>query len=197
MLFFRGFRTNGNTDLLIPFIMESHLKNRELKNMRSIKKIFINGVMIFAILFGLMVSATARPTFEEAKAQAEKGDSLYQAILGDHYTDGKGVRQDYATALYWYQKSANQGNSFGQFRIGMAYFLGKGVRQDYSKALEWFKKSANQNNDSAQGIIGSMYEQGIGVRQNKTIAKEWFGKSCDNGNQNGCDFYRKMNEQGY
>lgn len=165
--------------------------------MQALKNIIVNWAMILTLLFGLTLSATAATSFEEVKVLAESGDSFYQDYLGNHYKEGRGVRQDYSKAFYWYQKSANQGYSGGQFSVGAAYSDGRGVRQDYSKALEWLKKSAKQNNEFAQSYIGTMYENGQGVRQNKTTAKEWYGKACDNGYQSGCDWYRKLNEQGY
>lgn len=162
--------------------------------MLSLKRILINISMIFALLFGLISSATASESiFEETKARAEKGSSFNQAYLGQQYLDG----QDYSKAAEWYEKSANQGNSDGQFGLGYLYSSGLGVRQDYSKALEWFKKAAKQNHKGAQGSIGILYESGLGIRQNKTIAKEWYGKACDNGSQQSCDLYRRLNEQGY
>lgn len=165
--------------------------------MQSLKKIFINALLMSALLFGLTVSAMAKPTFEEVKVLAEKGDSYYQGYLGSYYDNGEGVQQDYVKAFYWYQRSANQGDKFSEFSVGHAYAEGEGVRQDYAKALQWYQKAANQNNSNAQGAIGDMYKLGHGVRQNKATAKEWYGKSCDNGNQEGCDFYRELNEQGY
>jgi|26BtaG_2_1085354.scaffolds.fasta_scaffold03857_3 hypothetical protein len=166
--------------------------------MLSLKKILINISIIFALLFGVISSATAsESSFEETKARAEKGSSFDQVYLGQHYMDGIGVRQDYSKAFEWYKKAADQGDSNGQFNVGYLYSSGLGVRQDYSKAFEWYNKSAKQNSKIAQASIGILYESGLGIRQNKTMAKEWYGKSCDNGFQGGCDHYRRLNEQGY
>nr|WP_181716989.1 tetratricopeptide repeat protein [Psychrobacter sp.]QJS05536.1 sel1 repeat protein [Psychrobacter sp.] len=167
--------------------------------MQALKNIVINAAMSWALLFGLTTAATATPTsdFEQTKVRAEQGISLSQVVLGGYYADGIGVRQDYAKAFYWYQKSADQGHSGGQFQMGQAYRSGQGVRQDYAKAFYWYQKSANQNNRNAQSAVGISYELGDGVRQNKTTAKEWYGKSCDNGQQIGCDQYKRLNEQGY
>lgn len=166
--------------------------------MKSLKNIVINGFIVLGLSFGLMVSATADYSLEEVEVGAERGDRIAQSILGSYYRDGRGVRQDYAKAFYWYQKSADQGYSGGQYYVGNSYISGQGVRQDYNKALEWFKKSAKQNNPVAQSTIGLMYEFGKGVRQNNTIAKEWYGKACDNGYQEGgCDHYKRLNEKGY
>jgi len=164
--------------------------------MQSLKKTFTYVLMMMALAFGITAPAAAS-TFEEAKALAEQGDSFYQNYLGYYYQDGKGVRQDYSKAFYWFKKSADQGNLPGQFSVAYAYANGEGVRQDYSKAFYWFKKSADQNHIPAQIYIATMYEAGEGVRQNKSVAKEWYGKGCDNGDQVSCDQYKKLNLQGY
>ncbi len=44
------------------------------------------------------------------KDLAKKGDELAQFKLGECYSNGRGVEQDYAKAVYWYTKSAEQGN---------------------------------------------------------------------------------------
>lgn len=165
--------------------------------MQSLKNIVINAAMMLVLLFGLIVSAIADDIIDRLKVQAEQGDAIAQAGLGSMYAQGKGVRQDYSKAFYWYQKSADQGLSGAQVTLGIAYNQGEGVRQDNSKALYWLRKAADQNNTSAQVYIGTIYELGEGVRQNQTTAKEWYGMACDNGDQYGCDLYKELNEQGY
>lgn len=172
---------------------------REITTMQSLKKIFTNGLIIFGLSLGLTVSAAAISAldFEEDKARALRGNSFDQNYLGYYYRDGKGVRQDYAEAFYWFKKAADQGSTSGQINVGTAYVYGQGVRKDYDEAFKWYQKAANRNNRYAQFQIGIMYDSGQGVSQNKTLAKEWYGKACDNGNQYGCDLYRELNEQGH
>lgn len=176
--------------------------------MKPLKNIATYGLIVLGLLFGLTVSATAetekiqldseiQSSFERAKAQAEQGNALNQAILGGLYFYGIGVRQNKEKSFYWFQQSANQGYVGGQSGLAFAYYVGSGTSQDYAKAIQWFSKSADQNDRISQLMIGSIYEDGNGVTKNKTTAKEWYGKSCDNGYQDGCDRYRKLNEQGY
>ena len=113
------------------------------------------------------------------------------------YTNGQGVRQDYAQAVQWYRKAAEQGLANAQSNLGVMYKEGRGVRQDDAQAVQWYRKAAEQGDAQAQYNLGVMYDNGQGVRQNYKIAKEWFGKACDNGLQLGCDAYRKLNQQGY
>jgi len=43
------------------------------------------------------------------KPNAEDGDAPSQYLLGRLYMQGKGVKQDYTRAAYWFQQSAAQG----------------------------------------------------------------------------------------
>ena len=131
------------------------------------------------------------------KISSKVGVLLSQEKLGLIYSEGKGVRQDYATAAKWYQKAAENGLSSSQFTLGLIYSEGKGVRQDYATAAKWYQKAAEQSNPSAKNNLGLLYEKGQGVRQNKSEAKELYGQACDSGIQLSCDNYRKLNEQGY
>lgn len=45
---------------------------------------------------------------------AEHGDSDCQTILGDIYSEGEGVKQDYAEAAKWYQMAAEHGDNDAQ-----------------------------------------------------------------------------------
>jgi TPR repeat protein len=54
------------------------------------------------------------------------------------YRKGKGVTQDYVTAVKWYRKAADQGNASAQFNLGNMYRKGRGVTQDYVQAHMWY-----------------------------------------------------------
>ena len=47
----------------------------------------------------------------ELRPFAEQGDADAQFVLGVMYGEGKGVTQNYKTALKWYGLSAKQGNA--------------------------------------------------------------------------------------
>ncbi|KAF9129449.1 hypothetical protein BGW39_004173 [Mortierella sp. 14UC] len=80
--------------------------------------------------------STATPDITEMMMNARLGDKYAQLALGDLYKAGKGVHQNYQTALDWYQKAANQGLAYAQFSVGNFYDYSRGVHKDYSKAME-------------------------------------------------------------
>jgi hypothetical protein len=74
--------------------------------------------------------------------RAEAGDPLAQSYLGFMYETGRGVPQDYATAVYWYRRAANQGETTAQSRLGLLYDKGQGVSQNYIEAHAWLNLAA-------------------------------------------------------
>ena len=53
--------------------------------------------------------------FDWCLLTATQGDDVKQNKLGRMYQTGRGVSQDYASALKWYYQSAAQGNSDAQY----------------------------------------------------------------------------------
>jgi hypothetical protein len=58
------------------------------------------------------------------------------------YEKGRGVRQDYSTALIWFRKAAGQGYASPQNNLGLMYERGRGVRKDVVRALMWYTVAA-------------------------------------------------------
>jgi TPR repeat protein len=73
---------------------------------------------------------------------AETGDPRAQFYLGFMYETGRGVPQDYVTAVYWYRRAANQGETTAQCRLGLLYDKGQGIAQNYVEAHKWLNLAA-------------------------------------------------------
>ncbi|KAF9309972.1 hypothetical protein BGZ91_007229, partial [Linnemannia elongata] len=112
---------------------------------------------------------------------ASHGDRDAQVALGDMYSDGEGVAQDYQEAMDWYLMAAKQGHIYSQYNVGLYYNYGRGVPQDYAQAMKWFLKAANQGNGYAQYSIGLLYHYGLGVPQDYVQAMEWYLKAANQG----------------
>ena len=98
------------------------------------------------IALGLKQAAWAAnvPDFRETLQAAERGDAHAQALLGNMYANGQGVRQDDAEAVRWYRQAAAQGFAEAQYNLGVAYERGRGVRQDDAQAVQWYREAAEQ-----------------------------------------------------
>ncbi|KAG0371429.1 hypothetical protein BGX24_001680 [Mortierella sp. AD032] len=84
---------------------------------------------------------------------ANLGDKDAQVALGDMYRNGKGVQQDYQTAMVWYLRAADQGDSQGQSKVALLYRDGLGVRQHHATAIKWYLKAAEQGDSLHNGML--------------------------------------------
>ena len=136
------------------------------ENMKEKCKIFKMGMHMCAyvalglwLLSPILCALTAEeemvlkdlPVFRE---KANKGDPVYQAIMGGIYDDGIGVEKNIDEALKWYRKAVQKGNDTAQLRLGLCYELGNGVKQDYGEAVRLYSMSAKQGNEAAQARLG-------------------------------------------
>ena len=128
---------------------------------------------VVSLLLTLTCTAPAQSVVT-LKKQAESGSAYAQFILGTMYSQGHGVTQDYARAVYWYHKAAEQGYADAQGNLCAMYGDGHGVPQDYAQALAWCRKAAEQGLAPAQYSLGASYYQGLGVPQDYAEAYFWF-----------------------
>ncbi|MDD4869488.1 MAG: tetratricopeptide repeat protein [Kiritimatiellae bacterium] len=119
------------------------------------------------------ISLHAIMSVDAIKAKAEAGDVQFQIWLGDIYSMGKKVPQNYTEAAKWYLKAAEQGNASAQCHLGVMYCSGNGMKRNYEEAYKWFQKGADQNDEAAQLNLSKMYIDGVGVRQNYIEAYKW------------------------
>ena len=56
---------------------------------------------------------------------ANQGYARAQCQLGNMYSGGEGVPQDYKMAIEWYTKAANQGNDLAINNLGVMYLMRK------------------------------------------------------------------------
>ena len=118
-------------------------------------------------------------TFNETKANAERGDAAAQYKLGYAYEDGLGVTKDLSEAVKWFQKSAEQGNADAQWHLGKCYYYGRGTTKDSDAAIKWYQKAAEQGNAEAQSALGDIYHYGDGVAEDFAKAAMWYRKAAE------------------
>lgn len=105
--------------------------------------------------------------------KAEAGDAEAQFQLGQMYALGRGFKQNFNSALEWYEKAAAQGNAKARTALGLLYYYGAGVEQNIDKAGEWFEKAAAQNNATAQYYLETIAHD----KKDYTTAKNWAEQS--------------------
>jgi TPR repeat protein len=96
----------------------------------------------------------------------------FQAILGNFYETGSGIKKDINEAFKWYEKSANAGNALGEASLGALYYDGKGVSKDSAKAFQLFQKSAMKNDIRGMTGLAMCYYKGDGIEKDYDKAYE-------------------------
>ena len=120
-------------------------------------------------------------SLKKLRSLGEDGDARAQYFLGFIHYIGKGVPQDYKTAIKWYTLSAKQGNNLAQYNLGIMYSFGLGVVPDYKIALKWYTLSAENGNVLAQYNLGRLYYLGNGVKEDLVHAYMWINLSSLSG----------------
>ena len=106
-------------------------------------------LILFLYLLLYCFGNAQQTNLAETQKLAEQGNATAQYNLGTTYANGKGAKQSYSKAVYWYTKAAEQGNANAQNNLGVAYHNGNGVEQDKNKAIYWFRKACENFNDDA------------------------------------------------
>lgn len=68
--------------------------------------------------------------------------------------------RDYATAIKYYEKSANAGNVIALSNLGYCYYYGRSIPVDKTKAKECWEKAAIFGDIAAIYKLGDMYRNG-------------------------------------
>jgi TPR repeat protein len=106
---------------------------------------------------------------------------LAELNVGILYRDGIGVTPDLATALTWFQKSANGGNHFSEVVIGDAYWNGTApYPKDPAQAVSWYIRGATDPNEpGAARMLGIAYRDGAGVGTDRPTSLKWFRQAAE------------------
>lgn len=109
---------------------------------------------------------------------AVMGDDWSQEYLGRMYEEGRGVRQDQARALFWYELAASDGKDDDLcMKIAGMYADGLGTPVNYEKAVSYYEKAAEQGNRQAMKALEDIYSNGRpGVPRDVDVAEFWHNK---------------------
>ena len=112
---------------------------------------------------------------------AKNGDPLALFEIGARYTEGRGVKNDFAEAAKWYRLSADRGFAVAQYRLANFLEKGTGVAPDIAEAKRYYEMAANAGNASAMHNLAVIYASGKDGAQDYAKAVEWFTKAADYG----------------
>jgi TPR repeat protein len=116
---------------------------------------------------------------DEAQAtreEAEGGCAVAMYNLGDWYLDGsRGLRQDGAEAIRWFQRSADAGDADGLSLLGHCLCNGMGVAQNERLGLTYLTSGAERGSEYGCFLLGECFASGLhGLPQDAKQATAWF-----------------------
>jgi TPR repeat protein len=114
---------------------------------------------------------------DDARKEAQGGNSEAQWYLGHCYSTGQRVEKDLTAAASWFHKAADRGNKFGQFGIAVCYYNGQGVEKNDDEALKWFILAGENGHADAAYLAGSLTEQKGDIE----TARYYYLKALENG----------------
>ncbi|MGD9802076.1 MAG: hypothetical protein AB7E81_11955 [Hyphomicrobiaceae bacterium] len=112
---------------------------------------------------------------------AAQGDAAAQLEVATRLAEGKGVRQDFAEAARWYERSANQGQAIAQYRLATLYERGMGVKPDRVKAKALYEKSAEQGNLKAMHNLAVVSASSTAGSPDYATAARLFTRAAEHG----------------
>ena len=141
-------------------------------------------LLLLTAFLAVATMAMGQSDFAKYLSAAQQGDDAAQCMTGYYYYSGNdGAPQDYAQAVFWYNRAAEQGYAEAQWRLGYCYYNGEGTTKDLQSAAYWFRKAADQGNAWGLYLIGICYYNGDGVKQNTEMATYWWRKAAELGNE--------------
>lgn len=115
----------------------------------------------------------------EWRPLAQAGDADAQFNLGQAYKLGRGVTQDMAQAIAWFQRAAAQGHIQAEDNLGLVLYE-SGRRTD---ALSWLERSATRGEPRAQYVLAAELFNGQIVTRDWVRAYALMKRSADAGLQ--------------
>lgn len=112
---------------------------------------------------------------------AAKGDPSAEFEVGARFAEGKGMKQDFAEARRWYQRSAARGFAQSQYRLATFYERGLAVKQDNAQAKIWYQRAAEQGNVKAMHNLAVLSAGSTAKSPDYATAARWFQAAADFG----------------
>ncbi len=133
---------------------------------------------------GTGVAIDAAAGTQLLQAAALQGQTQAMHDLASCYAQGlNGLPLDPASALSYYEQSANLGSVDDQYELAATYYEGKLVPRDFDQTFKWAQKAGEQNSPEAQVLLAVLYKFGRGVAKDPQRSLEWMNRAATNGSE--------------
>lgn len=128
---------------------------------------------------GELPPASAGPMSLRLAAQA--GDPSAEFEVAARMAEGRGMPQDFAQAVIWYERSATRGFAPAQYRLASMYERGLGTAADLEAAKLWYKRAADQGHVKAMHNLAVLIAGTTSGAPDYPAAAQWFQLAADYG----------------
>lgn len=111
---------------------------------------------------------------------AEAGETDSMRFFGSHYSSGRDIQSDLATAFSWYMRAAERNDAKAQFNVAVMCAQGRGTKVDIEKSEKYFKLAAYNGDVDAQFIHGMKLFKSAD-KKIKDQGITWLFAAADNG----------------
>ncbi len=155
-------------------------------------------LVCFAQQSDTLSSSLCRPMPKDLPAireQAQGGDAVAEYKIGRSMLSPRPTYDEIATAMPWFQRSAEQGYAPAQYMFGGMFRDGRWRKPQ--QLIFWWTKAAEQGEVQAQLWLGTMYEQGwVGIKRDYNEAFKWLSKAAEQGDPDAQASLGQMYENG-
>ncbi len=137
---------------------------------KMIMSLVLGAVLLEAGSLGIVEKQRLKKQESHLFALAKSGNVDAQALLGEMYLDGIGVKQDRDQAFFWISRAANQGDPKALYLLGFMYENGIKVDVNFERAAILYQKAANEGQIIAKYHLALMYREGRGVKKDSKKA---------------------------
>lgn len=88
-------------------------------------------------------------------------------------------KQDYKSAVKYFEKSAEQGSVDGMFMLGCCHYEGLGISKNQQKGYYWYEQAAKHGDKTSQITLGKRYMEGKDVAKDLQKAIYWYEKAAN------------------
>jgi localization factor PodJL len=115
------------------------------------------------------------------RSAALAGDPVAAFEIAARYAEGRGIPQDMAAAVSWYERAAEAELAPAQYRLGSIYEKGLGIPQDFAAAQEWYTLAADAGNVKAMHNLAVLHAEGAGGEPDLELAASLFRQAAEHG----------------
>lgn len=133
------------------------------------------------VVFGAYQRGEYKTAFGLAEPRAKAGDVHAMTMLGELYSNGLGVKRDYAKAIEWYRKAVDGGDREAMLALAMMRLGGYGG-SDKQDAVKLLASAAKLGEPKAAYNLALLYLGGQVLPQDVRRAAELMRQAADAGN---------------